>query len=113
MADILDFSLAAVDLRELLKFFDAIGAAKYLASKTPSPIDDFAVNQLADGLREWADSLLEPAPAQLTFAAAPVTPGQIVEAAKALGLTLNPLVISLLLQFAWPVIERLLKRWAK
>jgi hypothetical protein len=114
MPDLLDFSLATVDRKKLLGFFDFVGAAKYVASETPTPLDDISVNQLADVLREWLLSQFDPQPAFVTFAAPPpVDADQIVKAADALGVELSPFMVSVLLQFAWPVIERLLKRWAK
>lgn len=109
MPDLTDFTPANVDWRAFTTHVKA--AAAEFAKGTPSPLDDLAVNYIADALIQLLIDKLEPRPT--VFAAAPFGPDEVVNAAKALGVTLNPAVIAILLQLAWPVVESLLRRWSK
>lgn len=109
MPDLTDFSVNNVNWTEFAGHIKA--AATTFAKGTPSPLDDLAIGYLSDALIQLLIDKLEPRP--VVFAAAPFGPGQIEEPAKALGVSLNPAVIAILLQLAWPIVESLLKRWSK
>jgi hypothetical protein len=108
MPDLTDFSTANVDWMAFAGHIKA--AAAEFAKGTPSPLDDLAVSYIADALTQLLIDKIEPRPT--VFAAAPF-PQEIAAAAAALGVKLNPAVIAILLQLAWPVVQSLLERWSK
>jgi hypothetical protein len=107
-----DISLASLDLRAVIaKRIDFVGLAKDITAATPTPFDDILVAQFADVLYEYVLSFL-PTKAPQAFESVPTTEEAISALANKVGLTLNPAIIAVLLQLAWPVVERLIKRWA-
>lgn len=128
MLSILDFSMPNADWQALLRDVspDLAGAAKkiakFLVSNTKSPLDDLALPYIEAAVQEWLTTKLIPIP--VTMASPPELDGpvevsasandakrqRIIDLAKAKGVTLSPMLLMLLLQFAWPIIERVLNR---
>lgn len=88
-----------------------------LAAETPNTmLDDILANQFADALQQTFLSLFDgsaPPVDAATFATfAAMSPDEkrkrIDERAKAAGVSLSPILVTFLIQFAWPYIERFL-----
>ena len=105
--------LSKINFEAILRHFDFAGAAREFAEQTPNVVDDFVVAQFAETLQEAFYALFRKTPIMMN--AAPMEAltreqkrARILELATARGVTLSPTLIALLLQFAWPLIEKIL-----
>jgi hypothetical protein len=107
---LLNFDVSAVDWLGVQA--DLRSALTKVAAGTPTPIDDLAIPYLADALEAFIRSRL-PQPAHFAATGEGITAEDVIDLANKAGVKLNPLVLSILLTLAKPVIEALIARWAR